>query len=122
MPALNFQRRFAPKVESGEKRQTIRLPRKRPFACDDRLYLYTGMRTRSCRKLGESICTGALGIIITAYSVDIEFTGCPPNLDAFAQADGFDDFCDFRDWFNANHGLPFRGDIIWWGDLERGAL
>ena len=28
MPALNFQKQFAPLVESGEKRQTIRAHRK----------------------------------------------------------------------------------------------
>jgi hypothetical protein len=30
MPALNFFARFAPLVESGQKRQTIRAPRRYP--------------------------------------------------------------------------------------------
>ena len=64
MPALNYQAQFAPKVESGEKLQTIRARRKRPFKRGDRLYHYTGMRTKSCRKLGESTCVIAMDIVI----------------------------------------------------------
>ncbi len=53
MPSLNFQARFAPLVESGEKRQTIRAYRKdgRDPKRGDKLYLFTGMRTKACRPL-----------------------------------------------------------------------
>jgi hypothetical protein len=44
MPALDFQARFAPLVESGEKRQTIRKRRKRPIGVGQTLYLWTGQR------------------------------------------------------------------------------
>jgi len=57
MPALNFKKQFIEKILSGEKKQTIRAMRKRPFKVGDRLYLYTWMRTRWCRKLGEAVCT-----------------------------------------------------------------
>lgn len=58
MPALNFKKRFEPMIESGDKRQTIRAKRK---DCRDpkegqTLYLYTGMRSKGCRKLGEAPC------------------------------------------------------------------
>ena len=56
MPALNFQKQFVPLIESGEKRQTIRSQRKQPIKVGDLLYLYTGQRTKNCRKLAESIC------------------------------------------------------------------
>jgi len=64
MPALNFKSRFAPAVElglanplaPGAKRCTIRATRKRPICPGDRLSLYTGMRTKACRKLGEAEC------------------------------------------------------------------
>jgi len=58
MPALNFQARFADAVERGDKTQTIRAPRKRPFKVGDNLYLYTGMRTKWCRKLLDAVCIG----------------------------------------------------------------
>ena len=62
MPALNFKKEFADKVASGEKRQTIRALRKdgknpRP---GQKLYLYTGMRTKYCRKCGDPLTTKEL--------------------------------------------------------------
>ena len=53
MPALNFQAQFAPLVESGEKRQTIRAYRKdgRDPTPGCKLYFFTGMRTKACRPL-----------------------------------------------------------------------
>jgi hypothetical protein len=38
----------------GLKRQTIRAIRKYPFKVGDKLYLYTGCRTKKVRKLGEA--------------------------------------------------------------------
>ena len=48
MPALNFQKRFADLVESGEKCQTIRKCSKdgRDPKVGDTLYLYTGQRPK----------------------------------------------------------------------------
>ena len=57
MPALNFKKQFAEKVETGEKRQTVRAKRKRAFVVGDKLYLYTGMRTKYCRKLAVDLRT-----------------------------------------------------------------
>ena len=59
MPALNFKKQFADKVERGEKRQTIRALRAdgRNPQPGQTLFLYTGMRTKSCRKLGEAVCS-----------------------------------------------------------------
>ena len=53
MPALNFRAEFADAVERGEKCQTIRAYRKdgRNPKPGDTLHLYTGMRTRACRRL-----------------------------------------------------------------------
>ena len=71
MPALNFQEQFAAAVESGEKRQTIRSERKRPIKVGDTLYLYTGMRTKRCRKLGSAGCVGIEEIRINLISAVI---------------------------------------------------
>lgn len=52
MPAYNFRKQFAPLVESGQKRQTIRTIGKRRHArAGEPLQLYTGQRTKACRKL-----------------------------------------------------------------------
>ncbi len=123
MPAFNFQKQFAPAVEAGDKTQTIRAKRKdgrRPEP-GQTAYLYTGMRTKACRKLREgsiwdvsNIMIGHRGCLIN-YNEDGEF---PINeqyeLNMFAQADGFESWEAMRDWFDKTHGLPFEGDLIKW--------
>lgn len=54
MVAYNFQAQFADDVEHGFKTQTIR----RDARCKsgDKLQLYTGQRTKNCRKLCDAIC------------------------------------------------------------------
>jgi len=117
VPALNFQKRFAPMVESGEKSQTIRATRKRPFKEGDTLYLYTGMRTKVCRKLGEVVCTGAVKFYLSDRCVQVNGQSLltPAGRDEFAWADGFTDMEDMAQWFEETHGLPFYGQLIKWG-------
>lgn len=50
MPAYNFQARFAPKVLDGTKRSTIR---RREAKVGSTAYLFTGMRTKACQRLGR---------------------------------------------------------------------
>jgi hypothetical protein len=51
MPSLNFQTQFVRLIESGKKRQTIRPLRKNPIKVGDKLYLFTGLRTKDCKTL-----------------------------------------------------------------------
>ena len=124
MPALNFKKEFAAAVERGEKRQTIRAPRRdgRPSATiGARLMLYTGMRTKSCRKLMDAVCTNTSQIVITSNPYRIIVNGVEVDDDeAFARADGFDNVMDFYDFFDTTHGLPFEGALIEWIPASRG--
>ena len=115
MPALNFQKQFAGAVESGEKRQTVRSMRKRPIREGDRLYLYTGMRTKSCRKLKETECQLVQTVWIErdALMVDDEMA-TPKEREGFAHSDGFDTWEALAQWFEQTHGLPFEGQVIHW--------
>jgi hypothetical protein len=119
MPALNFQARFASAVESGEKRQTIRKRRKdgRDPKPGDTLYLYTGMRTKACRKLGEAVCTRvqevAFGRMVMGGQRGTWFQG-PGYLKSIAKRDGFETKEEMLDWFEKTHGLPFEGLLIRW--------
>ena len=63
MVAFNFQSRFADAVESGEKRQTIRL--KARCKPGDTLQLYVGQRSKRCRLLGLGCCTDVRSCAIT---------------------------------------------------------
>ncbi len=118
MPALNFRKEFADKVESGEKRQSIRALRKdgRNPRPGQTLYLYTGQRTKHCRKLGEAICKSVESVGIEEGG-DIYSAGIGNDNDYsvdFAKKDGFDTFQDFMDFFRKKHGLPFYGLLIKW--------
>jgi len=124
MPALSFKAQFAPLVESGQKRQTIRAWRKRPIKVGQRLYLYAGMRTKACRKLGESECTEAIPIEIQGYSWDArlgqvvlwhEFLLWQYEVRQIAVADGFETVEEFFKFFSPD-GEKFEGQLIKWGD------
>lgn len=70
MPAYSFQRQFAQPIIDGTKGGTIRAPRRiSPTTGNHRraevgghawpgetLYLFTGMRTKQCRKIAEKTC------------------------------------------------------------------
>lgn len=123
MPALNFQARFAPLVESGEKTQTIRAFRKdgRDPKPGDTLYLFTGMRTKACRKLGEATCADALPIEILTGRCIVLHGGplAPGYADALAILDGFGSAGEMMDWFEKTHGLPFEGLLIRWDNPQK---
>ncbi len=55
---IGFKKQFAHLVESGEKTQTVRSFPKRVPRIGETAYLYTGLRTKGCRKLGEAIIEG----------------------------------------------------------------
>ena len=112
MPVILFQPRFHDAVRSGTKRQTIRLPRKRPIRPGDPLSLraWSGKPYRSKQTiLGFGVCMAADQITIDLYFDD----------DAEAKRDGFDDAREMIDWFIDNHGMPtptqpFVGTRIVW--------
>jgi hypothetical protein len=122
MPALNFKARFAALVEAGKKRQTIRAMRKdgRDVAPGDVLYLYTGMRTKACRKLMETVCASAEPIGIGRDGFVLMGDGdnfkklAPVEIEDLARADGFDTVAEFLGFFKQTHGLPFNGMLIKW--------
>jgi hypothetical protein len=115
MPALNFKKQFAPLVKAGVKRQTIRAFRSRPFRKSDYLYLYTGMRTKTCEKLGETVAQVVSEITITEENVKINGEILSQDtLTMLALADGFDSVDEFYDFFRLSHGLPFHGQLIQW--------
>jgi hypothetical protein len=119
--AYSFQSRFAEKIISGAKRQTIRSIGKRRHARPgETLQLYTGMRTRQCRKIGEAVCSrvNSIKIFFDPPRVVIDdWAPCelPDELEAFAQSDGFENWADMEAFWNDAHGLePFAGVLIQW--------
>ena len=134
MVAYSFKPSFAPLILAGEKRQTIRQPRGgrgRHARSGKALQLYTGMRTRTCRKLGDAVCAEvrevALDFADGRVTVDdaIELT-TSAELSAFAILDGFRGSASLQDenapwermrrWWALTHPgqLVFRGVLITW--------
>lgn len=126
MPAYNFHDQFAPAVENGQKRQTIRADRKDGWVprVGMTAYLFNRMMRKECRKLGQSP-------IVRVDRLEIErgpaWRPAPivvregralslRSIDALAKADGFESVESFVAYFETS-GLPFRGHLIRWGEF-----
>jgi len=120
MPAFNFKKQFADKVERKEKKQTIRARRKdgRNPQVGQTAYLYFGMRTKGCRKLGEGLITSVEAVCIerNGYSVNLflDHGLCWNEKESLAKKDGFESFDEMVQWFEKTHGFPFYGFLIKW--------
>ncbi|DBA34753.1 TPA_asm: hypothetical protein vir520_00028 [Caudoviricetes sp. vir520] len=108
MPALSFKKEFVDMVESGKKTQSIRLVGKRQFRFGDKVYLYTGMRTKQCRKLGEGIINEVPFSIGMHLNLDPPMLGCSRcdlhRIKNLAQRDGFKDDQEMLQWFQKQYG------------------
>jgi len=117
MPAFNFKKQFADDVERGKKRQTIRAKRRdgRNPHVGDKLYFYTGMRTKSCRKLGEATCIAVDQITIDEHGINLNGKWlCIYDQAVTACADGFCSSYDLKAFLRKEHGLPFEGLLYRW--------
>lgn len=131
MPALNFQKQFAAKVEDGSKPHTFRVEgKRRPPRVGETLSLYTGMRTKGCRLIKRVPCVAVQRM--TCKLVKWHAGRCVLKIDgayrtlaqkeAFAIADGFESWAAFVAWLSATHAtgtdMTVRGWLIWWGHPE----
>lgn len=117
MVAYNFKAQFADDVASGKKWQTIR--RNRRAKVGDPLQLYTGMRTKGCRKLRDAVCTAVYEVTIKSrgYYLAVRLNGellPTEQVRELALADGFESLSAFADFFAEQYGLPFCGYLTRW--------
>ncbi|SOE01824.1 hypothetical protein [Caenispirillum bisanense] len=119
MVAYNFQARFAAAVEAGEKAITIRTIGGRRYPrIGERLQLYTGQRTRACRKLVEPdpVVTGVQLITFHAggrvwieghdWLTDLE-------IEILARLDGFPSGTEFLAFHEPSEGVRQAVLIEW---------
>lgn len=122
MVSFSFQEAFVPLILSGEKRMTIR--KKARCSPGDTMHLFTGLRTKSCQKIGEARCQAVAPIKIGAESITIGMGGVvtlmarTDELDFFARNDGFESWQPFRDFFKDRYGLPFSGFAHLWEKMQ----
>ncbi len=95
------------KLLNGSKTQTIRKPRKHPIREGDKAYIYFGLRTKHCQKLGE----GQILSVVRKKFFDLS--------DEDAVKDGFRDAFELRytllrlhDFHEAPKDAEF--DVITW--------
>lgn len=126
MVAYSFAPRFEDAIKAGLKCQTIRADRKRHARPGEALQLFTGMRTRHCRRiLPDQTCTAVMKVEI-AFRFDgriigITTDGVPVrNLNHFALRDGFNGIEDMSAFWTAKHPQAietgFSGVLIEWSD------
>ena len=122
MAAYNFQKQFVTDIENWNKRHTIRRIGKRHHSKPgDRIQLYTGMRTKSCRKI---INPDPLCIYVRTISIWVNPEGIrliqvdkftQDDLESFAKSDGFENLKSMSDFWLDFHGTGrFDGLIIGW--------
>lgn len=130
MPLYNFQKRFVPFIESGEKTHTIRGKRKYPAKAGDTLHLYTGLRQRGpiiqklasgdvvrqkmARLLMRVPCTKVEEIVMFPNG-EVVIGGnilSPDEAEQLAKRDGFTGHADRMKFWEGK--LPFVGDVIHW--------
>jgi len=92
MPLIGFTV-FKDKIISGEKRQTIRKPRKRPIKVGDTLYLYWHLRQKDCELLQVVKCKEVITMKYKDFAYD----------DDIAKRDGFKNSEEMRKWFEKIH-------------------
>lgn len=119
-----FKPEFAELVRLGKKRQTIRpTPKRMPQRGD-----VVSLRCWADKPYRSKHVILGQGRITWVSMVDITENGIVVNsysepCDDIARADGFENFFEMREWFDREHGLPFKGIMITWelmGDDERG--
>lgn len=114
MVAFNFSPEFVADIEAGRKTQTIRQTSR--AAAGQAIQLYTGQRTKQCRKLGDAICIDSTYVGLTTTGVTLGDTSrFPGNRDDFARADGFADYAAMWKWFSERYETnSFTGYITRW--------
>ena len=124
MPAYNFQKQFVSMILDGSKVHTIRRIRKHPTKVGDTIKMFTGMRTKDCKKFAEAACINVEPIVIWPFSklITKELTSqalSKEKVKIIAKEDGFDDVKLFFKFFE-RYGTECLPDfeIIWWDPKE----
>lgn len=129
MVAYSFKKQFAPLIVAGVKPHTMRNVRKgrvehvRPGQA---MQLYTGMRTRQCRKIGDAVCKAVLPVVIDFGRRTVKIEGRPmirgrAQTDSFAVTDGFLDWGELAAFWRKEHGddlETWAGVLIEWQDFK----
>ncbi len=131
MTAISFHRDFVEPIIFQKKVHTVRKWSDHwlRLRLGGGLQLYHGMRTQKCFKIGDTTVSQLCKVRIVVGGrlwVGSDFLGRPvadnEKYQRFAQRDGFEYGYQFFDWIRIHYGLPFRGILIGWWELDPGEL
>ena len=107
-PAIPFR------IPSGVRLVRVAAATGLPAKPGDVIDLYTGMRTKQCRRLARVECIEVVTFRIDRVGgkAEVRVRSDPADAEAQARADGFENSAAMLDWFEETHGLPFRGLLI----------
>lgn len=122
MVAYSFNRRFVDRIEAGTKMQTVRGGRRHHARPGQMIQLYTGMRTRACRKIApDALCISSLPVTLVFGDdpvLRVIVAGCDTDAWSFARSDGFEDEHGLVAFWRKEHGVQpgdsFHGTLIEW--------
>ena len=118
MVSMNFSGRFADLVASKTKRQSIRADKTARYRTGRALQLYTGMRTKACRKLTmvDPVIIESVYCAVRPDYLTLGGPGYPKiDMDEFAALDGFANYAELVQWFQDTYKQPtFIGHCIRW--------
>ena len=122
---FSFKKEFVPKILAKQKFITNRAYSEFRAKCKkgDIMYLFTGMRTKNCEKIGDAIVKEVAYWRISEillYKAEAKTKLSPlrdMTWDLFAFVDGFDDYYEFVDFFSSdkiyrNGILSYRFELI----------
>lgn len=121
MAVLSFQKKFAPALVRGEKRQTIRQERKFPLRAGDRVTAWITQRAKDGYAVGDLTIEqcNPIDIIDRDRVVMAGKKLSPQEIEALAIRDGFSDSQGFFQFFTDNYELPLTNLVeIQWNDLQ----
>lgn len=98
MVAFSFKPQFAPMIVARTKIQTVR----QSHRCEpgDMMQLYTGLRTRYCKKVIPDVaCTLVDYVNIAPDFITFGNADLHPDAEGFAKLDGFESFSDMLKFF-----------------------
>lgn len=99
MPAYNFLQMWEAKLHVGEKYTTIRRRRKRPTKAGDTIFLYVGLRTKSCRLVATAPCVKVTPVTIYPFEMLLKMYNYVLPIKKTVQIARVDGFSDLRTFF-----------------------
>lgn len=116
MGLYGFKPQFVRHILAGTKRHTIRHLRRYPDKPGNTLHLYSGLRTKKAKLIMRVRCTR-----IQEFTMDENHTVwidgvvlSESETQRLARADGFSNFHEMVKFWDAEHDLPFVGQIVHW--------